>query len=79
MSRYPRGRQSIGFALKVSDMKNRLEVQLTPRLALLEIVDQDRRPDPCRSNFRNESLQRHELTATVDQIVDGEYPVPGAD
>ena len=60
-------------------MKNRLEVQLTPRLALFEIVDQDRCPDPCRSNFSNQSLQRHELTTTVDQIVYGEYPIPGLD
>ena len=59
-------------------MKKRLEVQLTPRLALLEIVDQDRCPDPCGSDFRNECLEGRELTATVDEIVTA-IPGTGAD
>jgi hypothetical protein len=60
-------------------MKNGLEVQLAPRLALLEVVDKDGCPDPRRSGFPNQSLQGQELAAGVDQIVYSEDPVSGLD
>lgn len=65
--------------LEVSDMKNRLEVQLAPRLIFLEVVDKNGCSDPRRSDFLDESLKCQELAARVDQIVYGENPVSGSD
>lgn len=60
------GHLSAGWALEVSDMENRLEVQLAAWVAFLEIVDKNRCSDPRGSDFSNKSLKCQELATSVN-------------